>query len=147
MDLERDILRHMEFRPGISEHLRQMDEALFAEPALGLRERLLATPLSQRFELDAEHRLLFVNFEGMAIQRQGDIEQIEQAVAELVGPLGEKVAAVVNYDNFTIAPDLLDTYASMVRRIAEQYYSRVTRYGTGGFLKAKLETRGVKPEP
>ena len=96
--------------------------------------------LAKARELAAKHGYANVEF------RQGDIEQIEQAVAELVGPLGEKVAAVVNYDNFTIAPDLLDTYASMVRRIAEQFYSRVTRYGTGGFLKAKLETRAAKPD-
>jgi hypothetical protein len=27
----------------------------------------------------------------------------------------------------------------MVRRVAERFYQRVTRYGTGGFLKARLE--------
>jgi propionate CoA-transferase len=27
----------------------------------------------------------------------------------------------------------------MVKRLTERFYSRVTRYGTGGFLKARLE--------
>jgi len=27
----------------------------------------------------------------------------------------------------------------MVDRVTDRYYSRVTRYGTSGFLKAKLE--------
>jgi hypothetical protein len=28
----------------------------------------------------------------------------------------------------------------MVQRAPERYYRRVTRYGTGGFLKARLES-------
>ncbi|HPV24431.1 MAG TPA: hypothetical protein PLJ65_09665, partial [Casimicrobium sp.] len=52
--------------------------------------------------------------------------------------LHSKVAAVVNYDHFNIPPELLDAYATAVNRLAERFYSRVTRYGTGGFLKARL---------
>ena len=50
---------------------------------------------------------------------------------------------MVNYDHFSIAPELVDPYAAMVNRLTARYYSRVTRYGTGGFLKARLE--GMKP--
>jgi len=51
----------------------------------------------------------------------------------------DKVGVVVNYDNFTIAPDLLDAWSAMVERLTQRYYSAVTRYGHGGFLKARLE--------
>ncbi|HSV48271.1 MAG TPA: acyl CoA:acetate/3-ketoacid CoA transferase [Ramlibacter sp.] len=145
VDLERDILARMEFRPAISEHLRLMDPALFQEAAIGLRERLLATPLAQRFELDREHRLLFINFEGYAVQRQQDVDEVERMVAELLEPLvgggGARFAVVVNYDNFSILPGLVDAWSEMVARVTARYYSRVTRYGTGGFLKARLEGR------
>jgi propionate CoA-transferase len=145
VDLERDILARMEFRPHISEHLRLMDPALFGAAAIGLRERLLATPLAQRFELDREHRLLFINFEGLSVERAEDIAAIEQMVAGLLEPLAaggeQRFAAVVNYDNFHILPGLVDAYSEMVGRLSRRYYSRVTRYGTGGFLKAKLEGR------
>jgi hypothetical protein len=30
----------------------------------------------------------------------------------------------------------------MVTRLSDRFYTRVTRYGAGGFLKAKLERRG-----
>ncbi|WP_210546831.1 hypothetical protein [Rhodoferax sp. PAMC 29310] len=46
---------------------------------------------------------------------------------------------VVNCDSFTIAPALVDDYSAMVKRLAERFYCRVTGYGTGGFLKARLE--------
>jgi propionate CoA-transferase len=140
IDLERDVLAHMDFRPAISPALRLMDTALFGDAQMGLRERLLAIPLAQRLELDRAHRLLFINFEGLAIDSADDVAQVEQAVTDLLAPLGERVAVVVNYDSFTLLPALVDEWSAMVERLTQRYYSRVTRYGTGGFLKARLES-------
>jgi propionate CoA-transferase len=140
IDLERDVLAQMDFLPAISPHLRLMDATLFAEDPIGLREHLLETPLAQRFELDRAHRLLFINFEGLAVDQPLDIADIEHHLNALLEPLGERVAVVVNYDNCSIAPALIDDYSAMVKRLTERFYSRVTRYGTGGFLKARLES-------
>jgi len=139
VDLQRDVLAQMDFSPSISPHLKLMDATLFRPEPLGLRERLLSTPLAQRLELDHEHRLLFINFEGLSIDSLEDISAIETAVTELLQPLGHRVAVVVNYDSFTILPPLFDAYSSMVQGLKRRFYSRVTRYGTGGFLKARLE--------
>jgi propionate CoA-transferase len=145
IDLDRDILAQMDFMPAIAADLALMDERLLADAPLGLRERLLAKPLAERFDLDAQHRLLFINFEGLAITERSGIAQIEQRVTHLLEPLvrsaDDKVAAVVNYDNFTILPGLLDDYSAMVMRLTQRFYSRVTRYGAVGFLKAKLDGR------
>lgn len=141
IDLERDILAHMDFQPRISPQLRSMDAALFADAPMNLRERLLATPLAERFELDLAHHLLFINFEGLAVDEEGDITAIEQHVVQLLHGVSARVAVVVNYDNCSILPTLVDAYSAMARRLSARYYSRVTRYGTGGFLKAKLESR------
>ena len=144
-DLQRDVLAQMDFAHLISPQLRLMDAAIFADEPLGLRQRLLATPLAQRFELDSEHRLLFINFEGLSIDSGADISAVEQAVTALLAPLvttpERRVAVVANYDSFHILPSLLDDYSAMVLRLTKRFYSRVTRYGTGGFLKAKLEGR------
>ena len=147
IDLERDVLAQMDFMPAISPQLQLMDAALLGDAPLDLRRRLLATPLAQRFELDRERRLLFINFEGLSIDSAADIAAIEQQVTALLEPLmshgGERVAVVVNYDSVSILPPLLDAYSAMVQRLSERFYSRVTRYGTGGFLKAKLAARGI----
>ena len=140
VDLERDVLAQMGFMPAISPHLRLMDAALFSDASMGLRERLLATPLAKRFELDREHRLLFINFEGLAVDQASDISDIEHYLTDLLEPVGQRVAVVVNYDNCSILTPLMDDYSAMVTRLSERFYSRVTRYGTGGFLKAKLES-------
>jgi propionate CoA-transferase len=118
-----------------------MDAALFGDSPLNLRERLLATPLAERFELDLAHRMLFINFEGLAVDDEGDIAAIEQHVQQLLRGVEGRVAVVVNYDNCSILPTLVDAYSAMVQRLSESHYSRVTRYGTGGFLKARLEVQ------
>ena len=144
VDLERDILARMEFRPQISPQLKLMDSAIFQGAALGLRDRLLAKPLPERLHLDREQHMLFIDFEGLGIDTQADIDAIESAVAGLLDPVvkspGDKVSVVVNYDAFTIVPTLVDAYSAMVERLTGRYYSAVTRYGTGGFLKARLES-------
>jgi len=77
----------------------------------------------------------------LSIDSPQDISAIETQVTELLEPLGHRVAVVVNYDSFTILPALLDSYSAMVQGLKRRFYSRVTRYGTGGFLKARLEAR------
>ena len=39
-----------------------------------------------------------------------------------------------------VVPALVEPYSAMVERLTNRFYSAVTRYGTGGFLKAKLES-------
>jgi propionate CoA-transferase len=64
---------------------------------------------------------------------------VEDLLAPVVTSPAERVAVVVNYDSFTILPTLVDAYSAMVKRLTTRFYSRVTRYGTGGFLKARLD--------
>jgi propionate CoA-transferase len=59
------------------------------------------------------------------------------------------VPAIVNYDHFTIAPEILDAYTDMVRDLMRRFYSGVTRYTTSAFLHMKfgdaLRRRDVAP--
>ncbi len=70
-------------------------------------------------------------------------------VESILEPVGERVYAIVNYDNFTILPELLDEYTAMVRKLVDRYYSGVSRCTTSGFLRMKLgeslKKRGVAP--
>ena len=135
----------MEFTPAISPQLRLMDARLFAAAAMDLRAQMLALPLAERIELDAASRMLFVNFEGLDVQSTAEIDAIETAVATRVAPLGQRVNVVVNYDHFSIRPELMDAYTEMVQRLTERYYERVTRYAASGFVKARLEGSKARP--
>jgi len=149
IDLERDILTQMDFRPVISNELRMMDDAIFRDAPMGLRERLLAIPLERRLAYAADENVFFINFERLAIRSQQDIDNVRQEIERKLEPLGEKVYGIVNYDNFVIAPDLIDAWTEMVKGLVERYYWGVTRYTTSNFLRLKLgkalSERGLAP--
>jgi propionate CoA-transferase len=105
---------------------------------MGLREDLTSIPLEQRFSYDAVQNLFFVNFEALSVRSAAEIARIRDVVSHRLAPLGHKVAAIVNYDRFSIVPELLDEYAAMVQYLTQHFYSGVTRYTTSGFLRVKL---------
>ena len=142
INLERDVLAQMDFTPAISPDLKLMEASLFAEAPMNLRERMLTLPLTERIDFDPRSKLLFINFEGLAVDSLQDIEEIETEVARRAEPLGVRVNVIVNYDHFSIRPELMDAYGAMVQRLTERYYARVTRYAASGFVKARLEGKG-----
>ena len=149
VDLNKDILSWMDFKPIIREPLHLMDERIFRPEPMGLKEDLLTLTLEERLIYDPSENLFFVNFEGHSIKTRQNIQGAKEAVEKILSPLGKKVYTIVNYDNFTILPDLVDEYTEMVKYLVNKYYSRVTRYTTSTFLRMKLgdalQKRGVKP--
>ncbi len=149
VDIERDIMSQMAFRPRISSSLREMPAHLFKDELMGLRGDLLCLPLDQRFSFDMERQHFFANFESFTVRNSVDVAAIRAELERRLVPLGRKVPAIVNYDNFTVAADVLDAYVDMVRDVAQERYSEVTRYTTSAFVHAKLgaalKDRGLPP--
>lgn len=149
VDLERDVLALMAFTPRMPETPRLMDARIFREAPMELAEELLDQPLAQRFSLDEEAGILFINFEHLRIDSRADIDAIEQEVKRRLAPLGRRVQAIVNYDHCRIDDALLAPYTEMVRGLEQRFYTRVTRYTTSGFMRRKLghalEARAVSP--
>jgi propionate CoA-transferase len=149
VDIERDILARMEFKPLIPRDPVEMDARIFRPDPMGLRADLVGVPLKSRFAYDAAQNVLFINLERYALHRRDDIEAMAKIVETKLASVSERVYAIVNYDNFTILPELLDEYNAAARRLADRYYSGVSRYTTSGFLRMKLgdslKRRGVAP--
>jgi propionate CoA-transferase len=138
VDVERDILGLLAFRPLIPREPRLMDLRIFRPEPMGLREDLLAIPLDQRLSFDAEQDLFFVNFEGYSVKTIEQVEEIRDAIESRLDRIGRKVYAIVNYENFEIYPEVVDFYTDMVRDLVERRYSGVSRYTTSAFLRMKL---------
>ncbi len=149
LDIERDVLAKMGFRPVIEREPAVMDPALFADAPLGLRARLLMLPLESRFGYDAGTRTMFINFERLTIRTAADIEAVKREVERHLSPLPHKVYGVINYDHFVLDPAVQDDWAAMVRELVDRFYLDVARYTTSAFLRAKLgpalTARGVAP--
>ena len=138
IDIERDILAKMAFRPLIPTEPALMDPRIFAPGPMHLRPDLLDMPMDARLAYDPAGRLFFVNFEGLHIRHHTDIERIRAAVEARLAGVGHKVAAIINYDRFNIAPELIDAYAAMVKALVERHYTQVTRYTSSTFLRLQL---------
>jgi propionate CoA-transferase len=149
IDIERDILALMDFKPIIRRDPLSIDSRIFRDGPMELREDLLSIPLEQRFTYDEQQNLFFVNLEHFALRSRADIEKIARTVEAKLGGQGQRVYAIVNYDHFSILPELLDDYSAMVRGLTDRFYSGVSRYTTSGFLRIKLgealQRRGVAP--
>jgi propionate CoA-transferase len=149
IDIERDILAQMDFKPIIRQEPELMDARIFRPEPMGLRDDLLSIPLDQRFTYDPQQNLFFVNFERFAVRSREQIRAIVKTVEQKLAPVGHRVYAIVNYDNFSILPELLDEYSQAVAGLVDRFYSGVSRYTTSGFLRMKLgealEKRGVAP--
>lgn len=138
IDLERDILSQMAFRPLMPAPPRLMDARIFRPEPMGLRESMLSLPLERRFTYDVQQNMMFINFEGFTIKTLQDVARVQAQVEHIATPLAHRIYAIVNYDNFVILPDVLDAYSDMVKGLMDRFYSDVTRYTTSSFLRMKL---------
>ena len=137
VDVERDILAHMAFRPVVREP-KTMDARLFAPDPMGLEDTLLLTDFAERLSYDAERNVVFLNLEGHSIRTRDDVDRMHQVLDVYYRPLPERFSVVVNYDNFRLDDRLAERYFGMIRGLAEKYGYTVTRYTTSAFLRTKL---------
>jgi propionate CoA-transferase len=139
----------MDFRPVLRGEPKLMDAAIFRPGPMGLRERMLAIPLARRLTYIPEQNICFINFERLDIRSPEDIAAVRAEVDRQLKPLGRKIYAIVNYDNFAIVPELVDAWTAMVKKVVDDYYWGVTRYTTSNFLRLKLgdalAQRGLAP--
>jgi propionate CoA-transferase len=137
VDVERDVLDRLPF-PLMVGDPSPMEVGLFRKPPLGLRDRLLDIHVEDRLNYDPDSNTVFMNFAGMRVRSQDDIDRILAAVSALLDPLGKRVNSIVNYDRFEVDDDASDAYLDAVRYVEEKYYLKVSRYTNSGFMRLKL---------
>lgn len=150
VDLQKDILDKMNFKPIIHGTPKLMDARIFSEEAMNIRPEMLEIPMSERLAYDPAKNLFFVDFAGLSVRSEADIARILEGVESQLAPIGHKVNAIVNYDRFSIVPELVDAYIGVVKGIMERHYHDVTRYTSSTFLRMKLgealEKQQIKPQ-
>ena len=138
IDIERDILAHMDFAPVVST-VGEMDARVFRPEKMGLERDFIGfRDLPSRISYDPERNILFLNFEGLRVRTEQDVAAVQEAVESRCKRIGRFVNVVVNYDSFRIDDSVLDAYARMIRYMEKTYYTKVTRYTTSAFMRAKL---------
>jgi propionate CoA-transferase len=139
VDLERDILARMPFRPLVRSP-KLMESAIFRPEPMGLRSRLLDIRFEERLQYDAGSNTIYIDLHAMRVRSQEDLRNIREAVDRVLGAIGKRVYAIVNYERFECDVELLTGYMDLVKHVQDSYYISVKRYTSSAFLRHKLGT-------
>jgi len=142
VDIRRDILDLLPFKPQVYEP-KSMSSALFQPQAMGLRKSISDIRIEDRISYTPQTNTLFLDFAGMRVKTLEDIARIKVAVEKKLKPLGRRVVSIVNYDSFWVDPEVADKYMDLVHHVEDNYYLKVSRYTTNGFMRIKL-SRGLE---
>ncbi len=148
IDIERDILPHMDFKPIINKP-QPMDRRIFVDEPMELLADLVNLKLPERISYDLERNILFVNLEGWSARKKSDIDDLRKALVAACVAAGRRVNSVVNHDGCRIADDLYDDYAEMIEYMIADHYLTTSRYTTSAFMRLKMQEalrkRGLAP--
>ncbi|MDQ8700323.1 malonate decarboxylase subunit alpha [Hyphomicrobium sp. LHD-15] len=138
IDIERDILPHMAFKPHIHKPI-PMNPALFRDEPMDLLSDLLNLKLKDRVSYDPARNILSVNLEAWSVRKKSDIVDLQKVLVEASKAAGRRVYSLVNQDGCRIAEDLYDEYADMVAYLVKHHYARTARYATSVLTRTKLQ--------
>jgi propionate CoA-transferase len=139
IDLERDILAHMAFKPFVRTP-RLMDARIFRPEPMGLKAHLLKIELGDRVSYDAGRNLLFLNLQGLHLRFQQDLDGLHRAIDLACRNAPGKLGVVVNTDSLVIDEELAAAYAEMNRSLGETRFASVTRYTPSVFRRLQAES-------
>ena len=138
IDIERDILPHMAFKPHIHNPIT-MNPAIFRDAPMDLLSDLLNRKLSERISYDAARNVLSVDLSAWSVRKKSDIADLKAAIEDACKKAGQRVNTLINQGSCRIAEDLYDDYANMVAYLSKTYYARTARYATSALTRQKLQ--------
>ncbi len=148
IDIDRDILAHMDFLPVVDRPI-PMDARIFLDEPMELMTDLMNLKLTERVSYDADRNILFLNLEGWSVRKKSDLADLRKILVDACLKAGRRVNSVVNHDGCRIAEDLYDDYADMIQYMLTHHYITTTRYTTSAFMRMKMQEalskRGLQP--
>ncbi len=143
IDIERDILAHMEFEPIIGE-VRSMDARIFMDRPMNLKVDIFDAPLKERIQFDREKNMLEFNFRGLTISHTSQLSEIEALVSGICSTLHGRVDSIVHYDGFDVTSSLEDPYRDLVARLEKKFYARTQRFSRNPFMRLRFGAELIK---
>jgi len=137
IDLERDVLKQMGFRPAIAPDLTEMDPRIFRKGLMELR-RASSLTLADRVRYDPRENIVYLNFEGLTLDTDADVEAMEVIVERRLAGIERRVHAIVNYDNFSLAPAAAPAFWAVVAHNQASYFLSSSRHSSSAFFRRQL---------
>jgi propionate CoA-transferase len=130
IDIQRDILDHMEFQPAIPREPRTMNPLIFRNERMGLADSLRRIDMKSRIFYVEATNTIFIDLSAVHVHDERDIQHIMQSIAEFfdrVAPNG-RAHTEVNYYGFHIAPELYLPYQAAASALEAAHYVSVRRH-------------------
>jgi propionate CoA-transferase len=137
VDIDRDILAHMAFRPLVRSP-REMERRIFGPDPMGLEDTLLQMDFGERLSYDDKRNMVFLNLVGHQVLTRDDVERMRHVLTEYYERLRPGFSVIVDYDDFRLDDRVADRYFGMIEGLSKRFGHTVTRYTTSAFLRAKL---------
>ena len=150
VDLERDILAQMDFQPVINGTPRADGRAHLPRRADGAARAAAGDTAAAALRLRRRAERVLHQFRAAVDpQPAGHRATCAARSSACWRRSARRVYAIVNYDNFSIAPELIDPWTDMVKGLVDRFYWGVTRYATSNFVRMRigdaLTQRGLTP--
>ncbi|RUP00457.1 malonate decarboxylase subunit alpha [Hyphomicrobium sp.] len=138
IDIERDILPNMAFKPHIHKPVT-MNPRIFLDQPMDLLADLLNQNLKDRVTYDPARNIMMVDLQAWSVRKKADVADLRKVLVDACKDRGKRVDAMINQDGCRIAEDLYDEYADMVAYVTKNYYGRSARYATSAVTRQKLQ--------
>lgn len=99
--------------------------------------------MRERFTLDREQNILFINFADFRIESRAQVDELERLVGEAASGAGGRVYSVVNYEGTEIAPHIVDYYGERIKGLSDRYSVSTVRYSSSGLTRSVLRYLGA----
>jgi propionate CoA-transferase len=99
--------------------------------------------MRERFVLDRQQNILFIDFAGLKIESREQVDEMEEIVHEVYRKHGRRFYAVVNYEGTEIAPEIIDYYGERIKKLYDLYGIATVRYSSSGFTRSVLRYLGA----
>jgi len=143
IDIERDILAHMEFTP-IMKNVILMDERIFQNKAMKLKADSIDAPVEKRIQLNHNKSILEINLRNYAINTKEELLYLKQHIENLCSPLEHKVDMIAWYDGFSLHSDLDVLFSDSMASLENRYYKSSIRYTRDPFIRLKFDAELAK---
>lgn len=99
--------------------------------------------MKERFALDREQNILFINFADFKIESRAQVDEMAEYVREAAQRNGGRVYSVVNYENTEIAPDIITYYGQRIKDLQDRFAISTVRYSSSGLTRSMLRYLGA----
>jgi propionate CoA-transferase len=140
VDLQKDVLDLMEFKPVISPNLRQMDSRIFMKEKMRALSEFFGS-LEDRCTYHPNDHIMYLDLCGIALNEEDDVNWLFTGLNDILKPLVDakgRIDMVVNYDGFDLRKGLEDSFGEQVILLERDLYKSVKRYSGQSFRRAQL---------